>query len=202
MDWNLAKCDYSLSEFEFPLKVEAGQRGLIDIDSKEKAITYAPSAVQEELKSLIVSSTMDKDGLIQWLVKESRHQSIPYAQMIVFISNLVDDLISSRNLQVEHLVFMRFRLKSAVREKIKQHYLDAKKKGFQELLFTEPGVVKEKLSKFSLGEDFVFPETYPVSNPYSGTFCFSKHHYSQIGEMNDEEEECAINIDSNPNVEF
>lgn len=202
LDWNLAKCDYSLSEFEFPLKVEAGQRGLIDIDSKGKAITYAPSAIQEELKSLIVSSTMDKDGLIQWLVKESRHQSIPYAQTIVFISNLVDDLISSRNLQVEHLVFMRFRLKSAVREKIKQHYLDAKKKGFQELLFTEPGVVKEKLSKFSLGEDFVFPETYPVSNPYSGTFCFSKHYYSQIGEMNDEEEECAINIDSNPNVEF
>lgn len=202
LDWNLAKCDYSLSEFEFPFKVEAGQRGLIDIDSKGKAITYAPSAIQEELKSLIVSSTMDKDGLIQWLVKESRHQSIPYAQTIVFISNLVDDLISSRNLQVEHLVFMRFRLKSAVREKIKQHYLDAKKKGFQELLFTEHGVVKEKLSKFSLGEDFVFPETYPVSNPYSGTFRFSKHYYSQIGEMNDEEEECAINIDSNPNVEF
>lgn len=202
LDWNLAKCDYSLSESEFPLKVEAGQKGLIDIDSKGNAITYAPSVIQEELKNLIISSTMDKDGLIQWLVRESRHQSIPYAQTIVFISNLVDNLISSRDLQVEHLVFMRFRLKSAVREKIKQHYLDAKKKGFQELLFTEPGVIKEKLTKFSLGEDFIFPETYPVSNSYSGSFRFSNHFYSQIGEMNDEEEECAINIDSNPNVDF
>lgn len=202
LDWNLAKCDSSLNESEFPLKVDAGQKGLIDIDSKGNAITYAPSVVQEELKSIIVSSTMDKDGLIQWLVRESRHQSIPYAQTIVFISNLVENLISSRNLQVEHLVFMRFRLKAAVKDKIKQHYLDAKKRGFEELLFTEPCVVKDKLSKFSLGEDFIFPETYPSANPYTGIFRYSKHFYSLIGDMNDEEAECALNIDSNPNVEF
>ena len=202
LDWNLAKCASTLNESEFPLKVDAGQKGLIDIDSKGNAITYAPSVVQEELKSIIVSSTMDKDGLIQWLVRESRHQSISYAQTIVFISNLVENLISSRSLQVEHLVFMRFRLKAAVKEKIKQHYFEAKRKGFQELLFTEPGVVKESLSKFSLGEDFIFPETYPVTNPYTGSFRYSKHFYSQIGDMNNEEAECALNIDSNSNVEF
>lgn len=202
LDWNLANCDYSLSESEFPLKVDAGQKGIIDIDSKGNTITYALSVVQEELKSLILSSTMDKDGLVQWLVKESRHQSISYAQTIVFVSNLVEDLISKRSLQVEHLVFMRFRLRDAIRDKIKQHYIEAKKKGFQELLFTESGVVKERLSKFSLGEDFVFPETYPVTTPYNGSFRFSKHFYSQISDMNEEEAECALNIDSNPNVEF
>lgn len=202
LDWNLAKCDSTLNETEFPLKVDAGQKGLIDIDSKGNAITYTPSVVQEELKSIIVSSTMDKDGLIQWLVRESRHQSIPYAQTIIFISNIVENLITSRNLQVEHLVFMRFRLKAAVKEKIKQHYSDAKKRGFQELLFTEPGIVKEKLSKFSLGEDFIFPETYPVTTPYSGSFHYSKHFYSLIGDMNEEEAECALNIDSSSNIEF
>ncbi|HQI42468.1 MAG TPA: hypothetical protein PK665_15345, partial [Ignavibacteriaceae bacterium] len=202
LDWNLAKCDSTLNESEFPLKVDSGQKGLIDIDSKGNAITYAPSVVQAELKSIIVSSTMDKDGLIQWLVRELRHQSIPYAQTIVFISNLVESLISSRNLQVEHLVFMRFRLKSAIKEKIKNHYLAAKQKGFQQLLFIEPNIVKEVLSKFSLGEDFIFPVAYPVANPYSGSFRYSKHFYSQIGDMNDEEAECALNIDSNSNVEF
>ncbi|MDD5608919.1 MAG: hypothetical protein PHY57_10430 [Ignavibacterium sp.] len=201
-DWNLAKCEYTLSESEFPVKVDAGLKGIIDIDTKGNAVTYSPSAVQEELKSIIVSSTMDKDGLIQWLVRESRHQSIPYAQTIVFISNLVEDLISSRNLQDKHLVFMSFKLKAAVKEKIKQHYLAAKKKGFQELLFTEPGVIKEQLSKFSLGEDFIFPELYPANNFYNGSLSFSKHFYSQVGDMNEEEVECALRIDSNPNVEY
>lgn len=201
-DWNLAKCDHTLTESDFPVKVDAGLKGIIDIDTKGNAVTYSPSAVQEELKSIIVSSTMDKAGLIQWLVRESRHQSIPYAQTIVFISNLVEDLISSRSLQDEHLVFIRFKLKAAVKDKIKHHYLAAKKNGFQELLFTEPGVVKERLSKFSLGEDFIFPEFYPANNLYTGSFRYSKHFYTPIGDMNDEEAECALIIDSNPNVEY
>lgn len=200
--WNLAGCEYTLSESEFPIKVDAGQKGIIDIDSKGNAVTYSPSAVQEELKSIIVSSTMDKDGLKQWLVRESRHQSIPYAQTIVFVSNLIENLIMSRGLQDEHLVFMRFKLKAAVKEKIKEHYLAAKRKEFQELLFTETNVIKEKLSKFSLGEDFIFPELYPANNLYAGSFRYSRHFYSQIGDMNEEEAECALNIDSNTNVDY
>lgn len=201
-DWNLASCEKTLTENEFPTKVDSGKKGLIDIDSKGNTYTYNASTIQEELSSLIVSSTMDKTGLIQWLVKECRNQSIPYAQIIVFISSIVDELISKRELQPEHLVFMRFKLKDAIKRKILFHYTEAKKKGYQELLFTQPGVVKEKISRFKLGEDFIFPDLYPAYSYYTGKFKFSKHFHEQIGEMNDEEAECAFNIDTNPNVEY
>lgn len=201
-DWNLAKCDSTLTESEFPVKVDSGLKGIIDIDSLGNAVTYTPSAVQEELASIINSSTMDKAGLIQWLVRESRHQSITYAQTIVFISNVIENLITSRGLHDGHLVFTRFKLRAAIKGKIKLHYIEAKKKGFQELLFTEPGLIKERLSKFSLGEDFVFPELYPANNLYAGSFKYARHFYSQIGDMNEEEAECALNIDSNSNVDF
>lgn len=201
-DWNFAECNNSLSEQEFPTKVDSGTQGLIDVDSQGDTITYDARVIQEELSSLIISSTMDKTGLVQWLVKECRHQSIPYAQIISFISSLVENLIDSRSLHIEHLVFMRFKLKDAIKRKIINHYLEAKQKGYQELLFTEPNVVKEKLSNFSVGEDFEFPELYPAFSFYSGTTKFSKHFYDRIADMNNEETECAFNIDIHPNVEY
>ncbi|MBX2974739.1 MAG: DEAD/DEAH box helicase family protein [Ignavibacteriaceae bacterium] len=201
-DWNLATCDKTLTEEEFPTKVDGGTKGLIDIDGKGKTYTYNASTIQEELSSLIISSVMDKNGLIQWLVKECRHQSIPYAQIIVFISSLVDELIDKRSLHVEHLVFMRFKLKDSVKRKILKLYQDAKRKGYEELLFTQPGIVKEEISQFKLGEDFVFPSLYPANPYYNGSFKFSKHFHDHIADMNNEEAECAFNIDSNPNVEF
>lgn len=201
-DWNLAKCASHFSEAELPIRVDAGQTGLIDIDSLGNVYSYDAKTIQEELTSIIVSSTMDKEGLIQWLVKECRHKSISYSQIIVFVNNRIDNLISERHLTIEQLVFIRFRLRDAFSTKIKFHLMEGKKQGFQTYLFAEDGIVREGLSRFSVGQDFEFPKDYFPINDYSGQFRFSKHFYPRVGEMNNEEAECAMNIDINSNVEF
>lgn len=201
-DWNLAKCDSNISNSELPIKVDAGQKGLIDVDSQGNVYSYDAQTIQEELTSIIVSSTMDKDCLIQWLVKECRHQSISYSQIIVFITNCLENLIVSRQLSIDQLVFIRFRLRDAFRAKIKSHFAEGKKQGFQTYLFSQPGIVKEQLSRFSVGQDFEFSDSYFPNNDYTGSFRFSHHFYPRIGEMNNEEAECSMNIDINPNVEF
>lgn len=201
-DWNLASCDSNISDSELPIKVDAGQKGLIDVDSQGNVYSYDAQTIQEELTSIIVSSTMDKDGLIQWLVKECRHQSISYSQIIVFITNCLENLITSRHLSIDQLVFIRFRLRDAFRAKIKYHLADGKREGFQTYLFSQPGIIKEQLSRFSVGQDFEFSDSYFPNNDYTGSFRFSHHFYPRIGEMNNEEIECAQNIDINPNVEF
>jgi type III restriction enzyme len=58
------------------------------------------------------------------------------------------------------------------------------------------------LSKFSVGENFTFPNDYPANVLYDGRYQFQKHYYSVIAVMNTEETECAQNIDINNNVEF
>jgi len=201
-DWNLAKCDSNISDAELPIKVDAGLKGLIDVDSQGNVYSYDAETIQEELTSIIVSSTMDKDGLIHWLVKECRHQSISYSQIIVFVTNCLENLITSRHLSIEQLVFIRFRLRDAFRAKIKFHFAEGKKQGFQTYLFSQPGIIKEQLSRFSVGQNFEFSDSYFPNNDYIGSFRFSHHFYSRIGEMNNEEAECAMNIDINPNVEF
>lgn len=145
---------------------------------------------------------MDKTGLIQWLVKECIHQSIPVSQLIVFISSLIDDLIETRSLKIDHLVFKRFKLKEAIKRKMLFHIMEAKKKSFMEFLFPAENVIKDEPWQFKVGEDFVFPSLYPASNYYSGSFIFKKHFFPNIAEMNEEETECALNIDMDPNVEF
>ncbi len=201
LDWNLAKCDPELNNNEFPLKVNAGTKGLIDIDRTGHVQTYEASTIQEELTSMLISSSMDKTNLIQWLVKECSHQSIPYQQIIVFVSQIIEDLIVSRGLNIEHLVFMRFRLREVVKHKILNFYKEAQKKGFQTYITLED-TLKDKPLICKLGSNFVFPELYPAYDYYSGSFNFSKHFHLQVSSMNDEEAECAFNIDTNSNVEF
>lgn len=200
--WNLAECDSNFSDSELPIKVDSGQKGLINVDSQGNVFSYDAQTIQEELTSLIVSSTMDKDGLIHWLVKECRHQSISYSRIIVFVTNCLENLIASRQLSIEQLVFIRFRLRDTLRTKIKFNFAEGKKQGFQTLLFSDQGVVRDKLSRFAIGQDFEFSAFYFPINDYNGSFRFSKHFYDRIGEMNNEETECALNIDINPNVEF
>lgn len=199
-EWNLAKCDAKLSNTEFPPKIDAGTKGLLDIDNRGEIKTYSASVIQEELTSLIVSSTMDRTEIIRWLVKECRHPSIMFSQTVVFVSSVIDDLIDNRGLHTEHLVFTRHKLRDTIKSKIIGHYKAGKKKGFQDYLFTSSDRVKEDSGIFSVGKDFTFPLYYPASKLYEGPFHFSKHFYPDIAEMNGEEAECAFNIDIHPEV--
>ncbi|HET54606.1 MAG TPA: hypothetical protein ENN33_05250, partial [Ignavibacteria bacterium] len=203
-NWNLADCDPNLTEQEFPVTIQSGTKGAIDISSKGEPVLKNMEQIQYKLSNMILDSKMDKPGLINWLAKECRHPSIVYAQSVAFILKVVNNLLEKRKLEVDHLVYMRRLLKSALTEKINQHYKEAKKAGYQTLLFTEENRIKESLGKFSIGDDFVFPSDYPATDFYNGSYQFSKHFYGNewISHMNEEEAECALNIDSNPNVEF
>jgi type III restriction enzyme len=203
-NWNLADCDPDLTEKEFPVKIQSGTKGSIDISSKGEPVLKNMEEIQYELGNMILSSKMDKASLINWLAKECRHPSIVYAQSVAFILKVVNNLLEKRKLEVDHLVYMRRLLKSAITGKINEHYKSAKKDGYQTLLFAEENRVKESLGKFSVGDDFEFPSDYPATEFYNGSYQFSKHYYGNewISHMNEEEAECALNIDSNTNVEF
>jgi type III restriction enzyme len=202
-NWNLAECNTVLSDTEFPVNVDSGTQGLIDLDYKGKPIIHTPRQIQEELSGLTVSSSMDYLALINWLDKECKHYSVPHSQNIVFIGKVIDTLIEIRKLHLEHLVYMRFKLRDSIGNKINNYVIDAKKTGFQSLFGFEGYVIpKDKISPFIVGQDFIFPQKYPVDNNYQGKFNLSHHYYQLIGDLNGEEEECAFNIDSNPNVEF
>lgn len=200
-DWNLAKCDHRLSEVEFPVKFNVANASLIDIDGHGNIFASNSHQIQEELGKLVLSSSMRREDLIAWLVTECRHVSIIPAQIIVFITKTIDYLLNERYLEIDHLVFKRFRLRSALRSKIQNHFSAAKKEAFTNLLFVDDNGTSEP-GKLKLGGDFNFPHDYPANSWYEGQIHFSKHYHQDIADMNGEETECALNIDSHPDVKF
>lgn len=201
-DWNLVKCSSKLTEKEFPVKVDAGDMGLIDLDDRGNVtVKHSDSTIQIELTSLIVSSNMDRNGLIKWLVKECRNEIVPHAQSVVYINNVIDSLMNERNLNVEQLVYKRMLLRETIIEKIKSLIKEVKKKGFQSY-FSFADKVSDNKNKFELGNDFKFTSDYPANETYNGSIRYQKHFFETIGDMNGEEAECAFNIDSNSNVKY
>lgn len=198
--WNLAQCHADLTEQEFPIQVDAGTKGLIDVDSSGKPYFHHANQIQMELASLVVSSTMQRPGLVAWLVKETRHPSILHSQLVVFVNKVLDGLMQKRNLETDQLVYVRFRLKEAIKKKVTEHFEAAKKNGYQSLLFTNK--VSDAKWKFSLGSDFNFPKDYPVNEPWRGAWKPERHYYEIVDDMNGEESECASIIDGHPNVEY
>ncbi len=198
--WNLAEHHAELSETEFPIKVDVGTRGLIDVDSTGKAYFHNPNQIQQELTSILVSSRMHRPELVVWLVKETRHPSIPHAQAVVFVNKVLETLIQKCGLDIDHLVYVRFRLKEAIKKKVAEHIEATKKMGYQDLLFADR--VKKGKGKFSVGEDIVFPREYPANSVWKGNWQPERHFYEVVADMNDEEAECAFIIDHHPNVEY
>lgn len=199
--WNLGLCNAELTESEFPVKVDAGQEGTIDLDSKGNPVIKDIKDIQLVLFNMVLSRKMDRKSLIAWLMKQCSNPVVTSSQSLVYINKVIDSLLEKRKLKIEHLVFKRTLLRTALIEKIKYHIKVAKKKGYQSFLEFDDANKKYK-SNLQLGLPFQFPKEYPANQLYSGPLIFSKHYYEVVGHMNNEEAECAFLIDTNSNVEY
>lgn len=202
--WNLANCKSELTEKEFPVLVEAGKEGIIDIDDKGiPTIYHSVKEIQMELSNLVVSKDMDRRSLIVWLVRECQNDLIPHSQSVVYINKIIESLEKERGLKTEQLVFKRMILRSAIKNKIENLIEEAKRNACQSYFnFIDKGFVSDEIAHIKLGDNFIFPSFYPADKLYDGLHIFEKHYYDVVGQMNNEEEECALIIDSNPNVKY
>lgn len=93
---------------------------------------------------------------------------------------------------------MRFSIRKLLEEKIEVLKDKAYKKNWQSILFNDnfPKVRVERNIEFTFN-----PSIYPAKRFYLGAVQFTKHFYSEVGDMNPEEIFCAQCIDSNPKVE-
>ncbi len=193
-DWNLATCDASLSEAEFPSQRPAGAAGEIDVsDAGRVAMTQFAAQVQEQLMLLTVEPGWTVSALANWLDRQIPHPDIPQQYSSLFIHNVVSRLIESRGLTVEQVARHKFRLQNAVEAKIQKHRQARAKQAYQALLFG-PGNTRFEVSPelcLSLADDRYSPNSY-----YGGNYRFQKHVFSRIADLNGEEERCAVFIDA------
>ncbi|MBN1460004.1 MAG: DEAD/DEAH box helicase family protein [Armatimonadetes bacterium] len=200
--WNLAECEATLSEAEFPSEPPPGAAAEVDVDDAGVIAVRFVEQVHEQLALLAGESGWTVAGLANWLDREIRHPDITQVQSSLFIHNVVAGLLENRGLALPQLGREKFRLRQAVEAKIDEYRRSASTRAYQALLFGPESRAIEVNPEdpevcFSYDEDTYCPNWY-----YEGSYQFQKHYFPQVGELRAEGEEfeCAQLLDQLPPV--
>lgn len=199
--WELSKCDFRLSEVEYSAKQTDGQIAEIDVSDKGQLTTRFLSNLQYELHQLTYEKTQTISNLANWLDRTIPHPDITPSETAPFLTGLIRHLIEEREFSLEQLFNDKYRLRHTVEATIRNHREQAHKKSYQTLLLPEcatPLVVAPDVC-FSFD-----PLEYPYNTRYQGSYQFKKHYYKEVGNLRSdgEEFECAVFIDTLPEVKF
>jgi type III restriction enzyme len=108
-------------------------------------------------------------------------------------------LLESRNLTIEQLAEQKFRLRTALADKINSHRRSQALTAYNRMLFS-PDVQWEVSPELC----FDYTDRYPANWYYEGSYKFRKHFYPLVGELKSEGEEfdCAVLLDEMPGVQW
>ena len=192
--WDLAQCDASVSEQEFPSQVVMGTDGEVDVTEAGKIEARFVDQVRQQLALLRSEPGWTLAGLVNWLDRQIVHPDITRTQSTLFIHKALAGLMESRHVVAEQLAREKFRLRTVLAAKIDQHRLAMAKASFQRRLFGD-GASEIEVSPercFVIGQDSYSPNWY-----YEPGYRSNKHAFPLVGELkaDGEEFECARFID-------
>jgi type III restriction enzyme len=190
-NWRLAEYDASLSAVEFPTEAAVGPVAEIDATDTGQVEVRFVSDVQRQLRLVGVEPGWSLAGLTNWLDRRIGHPDVTRTQATLFIQRSLEGLIESRGTTVESLAAQKFRLATAVAAKIDKHRTTEKSTAFQRRLFGA------NAAELEVGPEICFELTFDryAAHSYHENMRFDLHLFPTVGEMNGEEEECAVFID-------
>jgi type III restriction enzyme len=197
--WKLADCNACLTEEEFSAIEESRQAADIDISDQGRIETRFVAELHEQLSLLEMRGPQTPAELGLWLDRQILHPDVPIKDSQLFLMEMVQYLVDKRNIPVDKLVRLRFRLRDAATKKIDEHRKTANARAFETYLFEG---MNESI-EVDPSVCFEFPNSYyPANRYYKGSFTFPKHFYECPAEMNSEEEKCAVLIETSPKVRY
>lgn len=191
--WKLLDFPAELTPADFSIS-HSGKVFEIDIDGKRVTERIASSLFLRNVEDAEAAWTNLEFS--RWLDREIPQIDIPQPVLLEFLRRIVDYLTVQRQMNINALVRTKFLLAKAIDQKIDSYRKQAYKKGYQEQLF-DLGTVETKMEY-----SFEFGPNYPANLKYEGSIRFNKHYYPFVGQMNDEEAQCAQLLDSLPQVKY
>ena len=194
--WRLSQQNVTLAEEEYPSQPARARAARIDITDQKTLQVEFVSTLHRQMRLLASDQDWTVTDLVNWLDRTIPHPDITYSESAPFILSVVQTLMTARGLSLDQLIHDKYRLRQSVTAKIDQHRKAQQAEAYQTFMFDDsPLVVTPDLA-------FTFdPQRYPCK-PYQGSYKFRKHYYSDVGDLNNEELECAVVIDSLDEVEF
>lgn len=201
--WNLDACASAISEAEFSPELNIGDRVSLSVSDRGGVrIGGVEEVIVRQLSFVAEGDDWSKPELVCWLDNELHHggafAGLPKAESQAWLMRVVDGLLTDRKADLPILVRKRHELADVVIRRIAAH-------GRQQVRAAAELLIAGQSNR-QLETSMVMPlvleeQDYGPYRQYRGTFAFTKHAFTLIGEMGrDEEPECAKRIDDHPNV--
>lgn len=201
--WNLNQCDPKLTDADFSLELNVGDRVTVGLsDQGGMRIGGVQEVIVRQLSFVADSDDWSKAELVRWLDADlhrgNTFRGLAKSESQPWLSRVVDDLVQRRQANLPLVVRKRHDLMKSLRGLIAEHGRIQVREAANLLISGASDHVLETTMDrpFELAE-----QDYCPYRKYSGfPFQFSKHAFDLIGFMNDEEIRCAKEINDHPQV--
>lgn len=175
-------------------------KGLINVDQKGEVTTQAIQLLQEQSYAwdFNAASEWTEADLVSWLDERLPHQDISAEDMTAVLCGVISQMLTAQNMQLQQLVVDKYVLLKSFQDALNSFRNDQRTNAYQSMLLPEC----ETPLRVSPECCFSYGDHYPVNVLYSGSVRFNKHLYPEIGDLNDEEVQCAQKLDLHPMVDI
>jgi type III restriction enzyme len=200
--WDLDSCDPTLTDADFSVDLNVGAWVSVGVtDGGGVRIGGVKEVIVRQLSFVTEGDDWSKAELVRWLDNELHHggafAGLPKAQSQAWLLRVVDFLLTDRKADLPVLVRKRHDLADVVIRRIAAHGRQQVRVAAN-LLFA---VDSPRHLETSMDIPAVLEEQdYCPYREYRGTFGFRKHAFAKVGDMRNEESECAKRIDDHANV--
>jgi len=200
--WSLDRCDAALTEAEFSVELNVGDRVTLGLtDRGGLRIGGVEEVIVRQLAFLAEGDDWSKVELVRWLNRElhrgEAYVGLTAAESQAWLLRVVDHLLSERKAQLPILVRKNHDLADVAIRRIAAHGRQQVRAAANMLI---AGQSARRLETAADRPLTLREEEYAPYAEYRGMFGFPKHAFTKIGDMGDEESQCAKRIDDHPNV--
>jgi type III restriction enzyme len=200
--WDLESCSPALTEADFSIDLNVGAQVSLGVaDGGGMRIGGVQEVILRQLSFVTEGDDWSKPELVRWLDSELHHgggfRGLPKAQSQAWLLRAVDSLLADRGADLRVLVRKRHDLANVVIRRIAAHGRQQVRVAAN-LLFA--GASSRHLETSTDLPAMLEEHNYGPYHEYRGMKSLPKHAFTKIGDMRDEESECAKRINDHPNV--
>jgi type III restriction enzyme len=200
--WSLRQCDAVTPEAEFSTEVNLGSRVRLGVNEKGGVrIGGIEEVLARQLSFVAEGDDWSKVELVRWLDSEIHHggamAGLPKSESQAWLLRVVDSLLTERKADLRVLVRKRHDLARVAITRLSDHGRQQVRAAAQMLV---DGRTPRRLETSMDAALALEEQDYCPNQQYRGVFSFPNHAFTLIGEMRDEESQCAKRIDDHSNV--
>jgi len=201
--WQLDACDPKFTDAEFSGELHVGDHVVLDVTGQGAVrVGGVEQVITRQASFLLQDDHWEKVEVVRWLDQElhrgGRNAGLAAAESQAWLNRVVDYLVVERGIEIPMLVRKRHELADLTFHRITDHGRKQIRKA-AELLFA--GETERRLeTTLDMPFEVAEQDYCPYRQYREGPFSFQKHAFDLIGDMGDEESQCAKKIDDHPNV--